>query len=132
MGDTNTPMDWLEPLLAAAEIRRIRHTSVSQDMRYTNLGLSAAEGDAVCHPMDSLTARDMEALRGRLRHIVGPQSCKRHANHSRSGPKQRQQDAMHPHLRGGWIMQRPRLRYQTYAQDREILPPSLGAALTKY
>jgi hypothetical protein len=42
------PHDWLAPLPTTEEIRRRRHTDVSQDLKYNHWGLSAAAGDAKC------------------------------------------------------------------------------------
>jgi hypothetical protein len=43
-----TSHDWLAPLPTTEEVRRRRHSDVSQDPRYNQWGLSAAAGDAEC------------------------------------------------------------------------------------
>jgi len=43
-----TSHDWLAPLPTTEEIRRWRHTDVSQDPKCNHRGLSAAAGDAEC------------------------------------------------------------------------------------
>jgi hypothetical protein len=43
-----TTHHWLAPLPTTEEVRRRRHTDVSQDLRYNHLGLSAGAGDAEC------------------------------------------------------------------------------------
>ena len=46
---TETPQyDWFAPLPTSEDVRRRRHTYVSQDFRYNHWGLSAATGDAEC------------------------------------------------------------------------------------
>jgi len=42
------PHDWFAPLPTSEDIRRRRHTDVSQDPKYNHSGLSAADGDAEC------------------------------------------------------------------------------------
>jgi len=42
------PHEWLAPLPTSEDIRRKRHTDVSQDPRYNHWGLSANEGDTLC------------------------------------------------------------------------------------
>ena len=48
LGNSNTPRNWLEPLPLKEETCHKRHTDVSRDMRNTDMGFSAAEGDAEC------------------------------------------------------------------------------------
>jgi hypothetical protein len=46
--EDNPPLEWLAPLPTTEDIRRKRHTDVSQDPEYSLRGLSAADGDAKC------------------------------------------------------------------------------------
>jgi hypothetical protein len=44
----HTNQDWLDPPLAAEATRFRRHTGVSQDPKYTQMGLTATDHDAEC------------------------------------------------------------------------------------
>ena len=127
----NTPMEWTELSPCAEVTRRLRHTDVSQDPRYTIPGSSASDGDMECTeartrlPPWVLPTEETQinALRGRPRHCTRPHQRQGRASHPQPGPDHRQQEIMHPHYRRSRIVQRPRLRHQTHKEGREIPPP---------
>ena len=110
--------DWLAPLPTTEDIRRRRHTDVSQDPSYNQWGLSAIEGDAECTTaprriQDWLLppGRVSDVVLSRAWHNSGPHLCKWVPRLSLPRPNLFQKETMHPHHRGDRLLHEPRLRH---------------------
>ena len=128
MGDTNTPRDWIQSLSQEEKTGRKRHIDVSHDMRFTDMGLSAAVGDA----------ERTEALTRIPPWVLAPDETKKlfedghgtapNLMYAKGMPITHHPNltnvnktGVHTHPRRSQIIKRPRMQYQTYGEDREIL-----------